>query len=427
MAPEGDWLVWLILAGRGFGKTRSGAEWVRAQMCGDTPLARGRCRHIALIGETAADTRKVMVGDGQGGGDSGSGILQVHPKDFRPTYNPSLKRLTWPNGAIASLYNATEPDELRGPEHDGAWCDELAKWQYARETWDMLQFGLRIGDSPRIVITTTPRPIPLLKEIMKDSSTRITSGSSYENQSNLSPVFINKVIKPYEGTRLGRQELKAEVLDDVPGALWTLKMIDELRVGAAGMPEELPDIVRTVVAIDPSGTKGMTAKERQKQKLRDTPNDVGIIVASKGVDGHAYVRADLTCNLSPESWARRAVEDGYYQFAADRIIAEINFGGAMVEAVVRAHDPKVSFKCITASRGKVARAEPIAALYEKGLVHHVGTFTALEDQMTQMLPDGFIGEGSPDRVDAKVWALTELMLGYQPPPETFAGAKVFSK
>jgi phage terminase large subunit-like protein len=208
--PAGTWSVWVILAGRGFGKTRSGAEWVRAQVCGSTPLGRGRCRHVALVAETAADARDVMVGDGRGN-DAAAGLLQVHPRDFRPIYEPSKRRLTWPNGAIASIYNATEPDQLRGPSHDAAWCDELAKWRYPQETWDNLEFGMRAGTHPRIVVTTTPKPIRTLKEIIADPGTVVTRGSTYENVGNLSEKFIARVVRKYQGTRLGRQELDAEM------------------------------------------------------------------------------------------------------------------------------------------------------------------------------------------------------------------------
>jgi len=323
-----------------------------------------------------------------------SGILAVHPHDFRPLYEPSKRRLTWPNGAVATLYNAVEPDQLRGPQHDAAVCDELAKWRYARETWDQLQFGLRLGNAPKQVITTTPRPIPVLKEIMAAKSSVITRGSTYDNAVNLAPSFITQVVSRYEGTRLGRQELNAEILDDVPGALWTREMIDKAHAKAH------PDLRRVVVAVDPSGTSGAD----------DSGDSIGIVVAGKGVDGKAYILADRTCKLSPDGWGKRAVA-AYNEFGADRIIAERNFGGAMVEHVIRTVNPRVAYQEVVASRGKVARAEPVAALYEQSKVHHVGSFTDLEDQLCSITGDGFIGEGSPDRADALVWALTELMLG----------------
>lgn len=383
--PQGDWLTWVVLAGRGYGKTRAGSEWVRSITCGKTPLEAGSHHRIAMIAETAADARDVMV-------EGDSGILAVHPPDFRPNYEPSKRRLTWPNGAMATLYNATEPDQLRGPQHDAAICDELAKWRYARETWDMLQFGLRLG-SPRQMVTTTPRPIPLLKELVEADTTTVTRGSTFENATNLAPAFLKSIKDKYEGTRLGRQELNAEILDDLPGALWTRAMFDEHR------SKDKPEMQRVVVAVDPSGTGGES----------DDGDDIGIVVAGKGVDGRAYVMADYSCKLSPDGWGRRAVE-AYHTHSADRLIAERNFGGAMVEHVIRTVDRNVSYTEVTASRGKVARAEPVAALYEQGKVSHVGALAMLEDQMCMIGPDGYIGEGSPDRADAAVWALTELML-----------------
>jgi phage terminase large subunit-like protein len=395
--PEGEWNTWLILAGRGFGKTRAGAEWVKKNMTGRTPMSRGRYRRMAIICETAADARHVMV-------EGESGILSVHPSGFRPDYQPALRKLTWPNGATAQLYNAVEPDQLRGPQHDAALCDELAKWRYAQETWDQLQFGLRLGEKPRVCITTTPRPIPIIHELHKQDRAKnpngtvvITKGSTYENRSNVPPAFLTTMLAKYEGTRLGRQELRAEVLDDIPGALWTRQMLDALRLGPQ---DKLPDMARVVVGVDPSGTKGDSD---------GASNEVGIVVAGRGVDGHAYVMGDYTCDLSPEGWGRRVI-DAYKRHEGDRVVAETNYGGAMVEAVLRSIDGKVSYKSVTASRGKVIRAEPIAALYEQGKVHHCGAFPELEDQLCAFTGTGYVGEGSPDRGDAAVWALTELML-----------------
>jgi phage terminase large subunit-like protein len=401
LAPAGTWTVWLILAGRGWGKTKTGAEWVRDLMCGTSPLTGGRVRHLALVGETAADTRKVMVGDGLGPGE-GSGILQVHPKDFRPVYNPSLKRLIWPNGAVASLYNATEPDELRGPQHGAAWCDELAKWRYLQDTWDNLEFGLRIGDNPQVCITTTPKPIKALKIIIADPGTVKTVGTTYENIGNLAPKFIARVVSKYEGTRLGRQELRAEVLDDVPGALWSRTRIEDLRV----KPAQVPQLIRIVVAIDPSASSG------------EESDEAGVVAAGKGVDGHAYILEDGSAIMPPASsdpanpgWANQAIAI-FKARKADRIVAEVNNGGEMVEATIRMIDANVPYKAVHASRGKAIRAEPISALYEQGLVHHVGMFAVLEDQLCAFTSDfdrktaGY----SPDRLDALVWALTELMV-----------------
>lgn len=387
--PDGDWRTWAAIAGRGFGKTRLGAEWVRKVACGSTPLAAGRHHRIAIIAETAADARDVLV-------EGDSGILAVHPKDFRPLYEPSKRRLTWPNGAVGTLYNAVEPDQLRGPQHDAALCDELAKWRYARDTWDQLQFGMRLGEHPQVVVTTTPRPIPVLKEILASLDTVITRGSTMDNAKNLAPSFMKAIVERYAGTRLGRQELNAEMLDDVPGALWTRVMFDDHRVKAE------PKLRRVVVAVDPSGTKG-------KDGSGEEGDDIGIVVAGLGDDGRGYVLGDYSCNLSPEGWARRTGE-AYAAHKADRIVAEQNFGGAMVEAVIKSVDKRLPVKMVTASRGKIARAEPVAALYEQGRISHIGAFPALEDQMCAMTPSGYVGEGSPDRADALVWALTELML-----------------
>lgn len=406
LAPIGDYLTWMILAGRGFGKTRSGSEWVRALACGSSPLAAGTHSRFALVAETAADTRDVLV-------EGDSGILSVHPKDFRPTYEPSKRRLTWPNGAVATLYNGTEPDQLRGPQHDAAWVDELAKFDYAQETWDMLQFGLRLGQNPKQLVTTTPRPIPLIRNILKDPATVTTRGSTRDNAMNLAPSFLKTVEDRYAGTRLGRQELEAEILDDLPGALWSHENLDKHRV------KDFPDLNRIVVAVDPSGTKGAGESEEG--------DDIGIVVAGKGIDGRGYVLFDGTCNLSPAGWGRRACdlyhgswfnanhlawggEKDERMVKADRLVAEKNFGGAMVEHVIKTTDHNVAYKEVTASRGKIARAEPVAALYEQGRISHVGTFAEMEDQMCLMAPEGFSGEGSPDRADACVWALTELFL-----------------
>lgn len=390
LAPAGDWLTWLILAGRGFGKTRTGAEWVRSMVTGDTPLARGKHSRIALVAETAADARDVMV-------EGESGLLGVHPKSFRPMYEPSKRRVTWPNGAVATLYNATEPDQLRGPQHDLAWCDELAKWRYAQETWDMLQFGLRLGDDPRQAITTTPRPIPLIKKLMADPRTVTTRGSTFDNIGNLASSFVTQIKSKYEGTRLGRQELEAEVLDDVPGALWTREMLDKTRRKRG---DKLPDMQRVVVAIDPAGKSQETA-------MSEGTAETGIIVAGLGVDGRGYVLDDLSCSLSPNGWARRAVS-GYDMYRADRIVIETNQGGDMVRQTIESVRQGISIAEVHASRGKVTRAEPIGALYEQGRVSHVGAFAELEDQMVLFTPLGIMGETTGDRTDALVWAMTEL-------------------
>lgn len=374
LAPASNWRVWLILAGRGWGKTKTGANWIIEQ-------ARIHPR-LHIVGPTAADCRDVMV-EGQ------SGILAESPDDFRPLYEPSKRRLTWPNGTIATIFSADEPERLRGPQCYAAWCDEPATWKYAEDAWSNLMFGLRLGTDPRCVATTTPKPIKIIRELLKASTTHITRGSTYDNRANLAPAFFEQIISRYEGTRLGRQELMGEVLDDVPGALWTRKMIDDLRV------KEAPDFQRVVVAVDPAMTSG------------EESDETGIIVAAKGIDGHGYVLSDLTCRMSPDGWARRVV-NAYTDHNADRVIAEVNNGGDLVERIIRTADRNISYKAVHASKGKRVRAEPISHLYEQGRVHHVGPFDALEDQQCSFTPDGF--DGSPDRVDALVWALTELMI-----------------
>jgi phage terminase large subunit-like protein len=381
-APKGDWRTWLLLAGRGFGKTRSGAECIRDQ------VIHHRRRRIALVAPTAADARDVMV-------EGESGLLAIGPPQQRPQYEPTKRRLTWPNGAIATTYSADEPERLRGPQHDAAWCDEIASWRYP-EAWDMLMFGLRLGPDPRVVVTTTPKPIKIIRELIADPTTVITRGSTYDNRANLAPAFLAQIIKKYEGTRLGRQELNAEILDDVPGALWNRALIEETRWP---VHKAVPDLIRIAVAIDPAVSSGEEADE------------TGIIVAGKDADGHGYVLADQSGRYAPTEWARTAI-GLYRQYKADRIVAEVNNGGDMVEATVRMVDPNVSYATVHASRGKVMRAEPVAALYEQHRVHHVGAFPTLEDQQCGFAADfdrasaGF----SPDRVDALVWAFTELLV-----------------
>ncbi len=389
LPPEGDWATWLILAGRGFGKTRTGAETIRDWVCGTTPLSAGKCSRIALVAETAADARDVMV-------EGESGLLAVHPPDFKPTYSPSLRRITWPNGAVATLYNATEPDQLRGPQHDAAWCDELAKWRYCQETWDQLQFGLRLGDFPRTIITTTPRPLPLIRKLVNDPKVAVTRGATWDNKANMPESFIKEIEDKYAGTRLGRQELEGEILDDVPGSLWSREQLDTYRLREA--PE---DLERVIVSVDPA-----TSNE-------ENSDETGIVVVgfSRDADGYArgYVLEDGSMKGKPEEWAKKAVTL-YRKWEADKIVAEKNQGGDMVSAVIRAVDRSIPLKLVHASRGKVVRAEPISALYEQGRVHHVGRFDKLEDQMCLFSIDNIRSPamGSPDRVDALVWGLTEI-------------------
>ena len=379
LPPTGSWRVWLLLAGRGFGKTRSGAEFVRAR------IGTGQARRVALVGPTAADVRDVMV-------EGNSGLLAIAPDTDRPLYEPSKRRVTWDNGAIATLFSADEPERLRGPQHDLAWCDELAAWRYPA-AWDMLMFGLRLGGDPRAVVTTTPRPARLIRELLADPKVVVTRGRTLDNAGNLAPGFLDQIVRRYEGTRLGRQELDGELLEDVPGALWQRGTIEAARLAV------LPELARVVVAIDPAAASGEHADE------------TGIVVAGRDAAGQGYVLADASGHYAPAEWARTAVV-AYHTHHADRIVAEVNNGGEMVEAVLRTVDANLPFGAVRAARGKVARAEPVAALYEQGRVHHLGALPQLEDQMCAFSGDfdrnaaGY----SPERVDALVWALTELLV-----------------
>lgn len=377
----------MLLAGRGFGKTRTAAEWIRAR------VESGQAKRIALVGRTAADVRDTMV-------EGESGLLAISPPWSKPVYEPSKRRVTWPNGAVATTFSADEPNLLRGPQHDTAWADELAAWQYP-DAWDQLNLGLRLGE-PRVVVSTTPRPTPIIRGLVKDPASVITRGSTFENQGNLADSFLDEVRKRYEGTRLGRQELYAEVLDDTPGALWKYAQLDALRV----QPGTHAELKRIVVAVDPS----VTATE--------TSDETGIVAVGLGVDAKGYVLRDESCKDSPDGWARRAVEL-YDRLQANAIVAEVNQGGDLVERIIKSaaktmHErglrpnAHVAYKAVRASKGKRARAEPVAALYEQEKVHHVGTHPKLEDQMTTW--DASDGSPSPDRVDALVWALTELMV-----------------
>jgi phage terminase large subunit-like protein len=379
LPPEGDWRVWLLLAGRGFGKTRTGAELVRSR------IAEHRARHVALVAPTAADVRDVMI-------EGESGLLAMSPPWNRPLYEPSKRRLSWRNGATATTYSADEPERLRGPQHDFAWCDELAAWRYP-ETWDMLMFGLRVGDDPRVIVTTTPRPSKLIKTLVTDPKVIVTRGSTYENRDHLAAAFFDQIVRRYEGTRLGRQELEAEILEDVPGALWSRAAIEAARVA------QVPTLTRIVVAIDPAAGSS------------EQSDETGIVVAGKDAAGHGYVLADVSGRYTPTEWAKAAIA-GYRAHTADRVVAEVNNGGDMVEATLRMVDPSIPFSAVRAARGKVARAEPVAALYEQGKVHHLGTFPALEDQMCGFAHDfdRAVAGYSPDRVDALVWALSELLV-----------------
>lgn len=376
LLPPGLWTYWLILAGRGFGKTRTGAETVREWI--------KKYRFVNLIGATTDDAKDIMI-------EGESGILEICPPDERPKYKKHERKLEWPNGATSLIFTADEPERLRGKQHMKLWCDEMAAWRYP-EAWDQAKFGLRLGDSPQAVITTTPRPTKMMRQLIGDKKTHTTKGSTYDNRANLAENFFDDIIGKYEGTRLGRQELNAEMLNDMPGALWSPSIIDKNRV--AEPPE---DMRRIVVAVDPA-----TSNE-------EYADETGIVVV--GIDGanHGYVLDDLSGRYNPDEWSRQAVA-AYHRWDADRIVAEKNQGGAMVEHVLKSAMERAPITLVTASRGKYTRAEPISALYEQGRVSHVGSFDELEDQMVSFTSDidrKAFGK-SPDRVDALVWGFTEL-------------------
>jgi phage terminase large subunit-like protein len=390
LEPKGNYRIWMPLAGRGWGKTRTGAETVRGW------IKKGYGR-IACVAPTKGDVRRVMV-------EGNSGLMSVCSKDDKtvrganlgyPVWSPTNNTITWENGAKAEFFSAEDPERLRGPQFFAAWCDEIAAWRNMQETWDMLQFTLRLGRKPRILVTTTPKPVKLIRHIIAQSKEApeeyiVTTGSSYENKDNIDL----EALKQYEGTRLGRQELYAEVLEEAAGALWTVKMID----GCQEYPEnvELEHLQRIVVAVDPA----VTSNEESDM--------TGIIVAGIDVNGHGIVIEDATDQLSPSGWAKKAI-DLYYKYGADRIVAERNQGGEMVRHTLETEDNTVPIRLVHASRGKFARAEPVSALYEQGRVKHLPGLDELEQQMVTWEPLGSMG--SPDRLDAMVWALTDLMLG----------------
>ncbi|GEM_PF-1312436 len=372
----------LFLAGRFMVPThnsRAGAEWVIK-----TARNNPGCR-IAMVARTAADVRDVMI-------EGDSGIMNISPADFTPRYRPSIRRLEWPNGSQATLFSAEEPDALRGPQHHFGWLDEIAAWSHP-EAFEMFLFGLRLGTHPRVVITTTPRPTKIIKDLIADPTCVTVRGSTYENRANLAPAYFSQIIRKYEGTRLGRQEINGEILDDNPGALWTRAIIDANRVSA------LPELVRIVVGVDPEASSGEESAE------------TGILVVGLGADGHGYVLDDVTIRGTPGEWGAQAVS-AYSRWEANKVVGEVNNGGEMVGYVVgtcaNAANVFVPYRAVRASHSKEARADPVSALYAQGLVHHVGVFAELEDQMTEWVP----GQGmrSPDRVDALVWAITDLML-----------------
>ncbi len=372
--PQGPWTTWLILGGRGAGKTRAGAEWISAQ------VAEGHAGRIALVGESYADAREVMV-------EGTSGLRSLGLDHTRPRYEATRRRLLWSNGAVATLHSASDPEGLRGPQFDAAWCDEAAKWPDAEAAWSMLQFGLRLGECPRQVVTSTPRAVPLIKKLLADKTVAVTRATTYDNRANLADAFFSTVITTYEGTRLGRQELNGELLEDDPDALWTREMIERCRREAA------PDLLRVVVGVDPPASSGAGADE------------CGIVIAGLGNDGRFYVLADRSrARAKPAAWAKRVAEV-YETFAADRVVAEVNQGGEMVASVLQHIAPTLPVRQVRATRGKSVRAEPVAALYEQGRVSHLSPMPELEDQMCN-----YAGSGkSPDRLDALVWAISDLM------------------
>ncbi|NND21408.1 MAG: DNA-packaging protein [Silicimonas sp.] len=388
--PGGDWKTWVILGGRGAGKTRAGAEWVRSQVEGALPEDPGRARRLAIIGETYDQARDVMVfGE--------SGIMACTPPDRTPVWSAGERKLTWPNGAVAHVFSAHDHEALRGPQFDGAWVDELAKWPKAEGAWDMLQFALRLGDNPQQVVTTTPRNVGVLKRILARSSTVTTHAPTEANRANLADTFLHEVRDLYGGTRQGRQELDGLLVEEVEGALWTPAVLNAALTGAAG------ELQRVVVAVDPPVTGHAGSDE------------CGIIVAGVRMDGpprdwQAVVLEDASVRrATPQGWAEAAIA-AMERHGAERLVAEVNQGGDLVEQVVRQIDGLVPYRAVRASKGKAARAEPVAALYEQGRVKHLKGLDILEEQMGQMTVRGFEGSGSPDRVDALVWALTDLMI-----------------
>ncbi len=387
LAPNGaPWLTWLLIGGRGAGKTRAGAEWVRAQALGLPPFADAAVARIALVGETEHDVREVMI-------EGVSGLLAIHRRDERPVWTSSRRRLEWRNGAVAYAFSAEDPESLRGPQFGCAWSDELAKWRYADATFDMLQFGLRLGRAPRQLVTTTPRPTALIKRLMADPATAVTRAPTKANAFHLAPNFLQSVMARYAGTRLGRQELDGEIIDDRPDALWSRALIERCRVRAA------PDFCRVVVAVDPPASSSKRA------------DACGIVAAGVTAQGAVCVIADETvAGATPAAWAAKAIAL-WRRVEADALVAEVNQGGEMVRAVIHEVDAAVPVISVRATRGKWLRAEPVAALYEQGRVSHAGSFPALEDEMCDFASSGLSSGRSPDRLDALVWAVTALAFG----------------
>lgn len=378
--PEGSWKTWLILAGRGFGKTRTGAESIR-QWVRD-----GVCKRIALVGSSLHDVRSVMV-------EGESGLLAIHPKEERPLFIPSKRLIQWKNGAIAQLFGAENVDQLRGPQFDGAWVDELAKFRRAEQVWQQLQLCMRLGKNPRSIVTTTPRPTPFIQRLLQDPDVYITRGSTFDNEKNLASTYLDQIRAQFLNTRLGAQEIYAEVLTETAGALWTRELISYKQplYDSHGHPH----LKRIVIAIDPATT------------THDHSDETGIVVAGISEDNQGYVLDDLSGKLSPNDWGTRVV-NSFYRLKADKVVVEINKGGDLVENVLRSIDRTIPIKTVRASRGKYTRAEPIAALYEQKRIFHTCPFTLLESQICEYVPG--LSSKSPDRMDALVWAFTDLFL-----------------
>jgi phage terminase large subunit-like protein len=387
VAPNGaPWLTWLMIGGRGAGKTRAGAEWVRAQAMGRGPGGLERQMRIALVGETEHDVREVMI-------EGVSGLLAVHPRHERPVWLSSRKRLQWSTGAVAQAFSAEDPESLRGPQFSCAWSDEMAKWRHAEAAFDMLQFGLRLGSQPRQLITTTPRPTALLKRLMAEPSSALTHAATVSNAFNLAPTFLQSVVSRYAGTRLGRQELDGELIEDRADALWSRALLETCRV------TDTPSLQRVVVAVDPPVSSSKRA------------DSCGIVAAGISAAGLVYVLADETVSaVTPSAWANIAIAL-WRRVEADALVVEVNQGGEMVRSVIHEVDAGVPVTSVRASRGKWLRAEPVATLYEQGRVKHAGGFTALEDEMCDFASNGLSSGRSPDRLDALVWAVTSLALG----------------
>ncbi|OKL43207.1 ATP-binding protein [Pseudovibrio exalbescens] len=395
LPPKGQWHTWLIMGGRGCGKTRAGAEWVRALATGkpwagqpELPAGAGQ---IALVGQTYHDVREVMV-------EGVSGVMNIHPRHERPAWSSSRRRLEWPNGVVARCFSSEDPEALRGPQFAVAWCDELAKWRYAQETYDMLQFGLRLGECPRQLVTTTPRVVPVLKRILAEETTMTTRASTMTNAGFLAPGFLEGMMRRYGGTRLGRQELDGELIADREDGLFLRKWFELGRI------PEVSNLLRIVIAIDPPAT------------ATDRSDACGIVAAGLDEAGTGYILRDRSKRgLRPREWAQRAI-DLYHELQADCVVAEANQGGEMVREVMARADPAVPVKLVHATRSKRRRAEPVALLYEQGRVYHVGQYPELEDEMADFAPTGLSSGRSPDRLDALVWALSELMLNQSTRP-----------